>query len=324
MGRGLADIEDRLAIQMMRPDLVSHHAALPSRREPREAGARAAAAPSSSSRSLGRPSTDGATPVLGCEGGTDPAEGLRVWVFRDVGADGASVALRFWRRGSLPTPETGTFNNGGRAEMPAASRSRARSAANAVPLVCGDGAIRIGTQAASSNIQAGSSSQRPVTRPSRLQRKVLVPRRSTASCTCTVSPNHGCHGYRTRRSSVTWAFCCRLLQFGEAALLARLPDTRGLCRDARRNRRPAAQPRPAPPLACCSHRAARRINRRGSNRHWTKHQWQVNYSKARGWHRFGDYRPLPASLQRISCNSAPSISWSQRESRPKGPTLRTR
>ena len=29
-------------------------------------------------------------------------------------------------------------------------------------------------------------------------------------------------------------------------------------------------------MACCSHRAARRINPKGSNRRWMKIQWQVN------------------------------------------------
>ena len=141
------------------------------------------------------------------------------------------MALRFWGQGSLPTPETGTCKDGGRKEVPAASRSSAPNAASAVPFVCGDSAIRIDTQAAGSNIQAGSSSQRPVTRPSRLQRKVLVPRRSIATCTCTVSPNHGCQGYRTPRSSVTWAFCRRLLQQPQAPSGPRRANSKGLrCR----------------------------------------------------------------------------------------------
>jgi hypothetical protein len=205
---------------MMRPNLVSHHAVLPSRRQPREAGARAADAPSGSSRWPWRPSAAGATPVRRCEGGTGPTERLRVRVSGDAGAGCASVVLRFCWQGSLPMPETGTCKDGGRAGLPAASRSSAPNAASAVPFVCGDGAIRIDKQAAGSNIQAGSSSQRPLTRPSRLQRKVLVPRRSIAPRTCTVCPNHGCQGYRTRRSSVTWAFCRRLLQHGPPALIA--------------------------------------------------------------------------------------------------------
>ena len=60
-----------------------------------------------------------------------------------------------------------------------------------------------------------------------------------------------------------------------AALVARLSDAGGLCRQPHRNRRSAAQPRPAPPIARCSTRATRRNNRRGSNRRWMKVQWQV-------------------------------------------------
>ena len=42
------------------------------------------------------------------------------------------------------------------------------------------------------------------------------------------------------------------------AFLAGLSDPCGLCRLPHRNVRSAAQPRPAPPIARCSHRAKRR------------------------------------------------------------------
>ena len=44
----------------------------------------------------------------------------------------------------------------------------------------------------------------------------------------------------------------------------------GRCRQSLRNTRSSAQPRPAPPIACCSTRAPRRKTRRGSNRRWMK------------------------------------------------------
>jgi hypothetical protein len=54
------------------------------------------------------------------------------------------------------------------------------------------------------------------------------------------------------------------------------------------------------PFACCSHRAARRINCQGSNRRWMKVQWQVSgrLSDGRG---NGDFRPdgAPRALRSL-------------------------
>ena len=72
----------------------------------------------------------------------------------------------------------------------------------------------------------------------------------------------------------------RRLQPPAPALGARLPDPGGLCRQPHRNRRSAAQSRPAPPIACCSNRAPRRKIRRDSNRRWMKVQRQVNALRA--------------------------------------------
>jgi putative transposase len=49
------------------------------------------------------------------------------------------------------------------------------------------------------------------------------------------------------------------------------PDS--LCRQSLCHVRSAAQPRPAPPIARCSTRVARRKTRRDSNRRWMKLQW---------------------------------------------------
>jgi putative transposase len=68
------------------------------------------------------------------------------------------------------------------------------------------------------------------------------------------------------------------LQQPTPAFLAGLPDTCGLRRKPHRNVRPAAQPRPAPPIARCSPRAERRNIRRDSNCHWMKLQRHVTSS----------------------------------------------
>ena len=72
----------------------------------------------------------------------------------------------------------------------------------------------------------------------------------------------------------------RRLQPAAAALGAGLSHAGGLCRQSLRNTRSSAQPRPAPPIACCSTRAPRRKTRRGSNRRWMKVQWQVSWSSS--------------------------------------------
>ena len=63
-----------------------------------------------------------------------------------------------------------------------------------------------------------------------------------------------------------------------SAFGAGLSHAGGLRRQPHRNMRSAAQPRPAPPIACCSTRARRRKIRRDSNRRWMKVQWQVTSS----------------------------------------------
>jgi len=58
-----------------------------------------------------------------------------------------------------------------------------------------------------------------------------------------------------------------------AAFRAVLPHADSLCRQSLCHVRSAAQPRPAPPIARCSTRVARRKTRRDSNRRWMKLQW---------------------------------------------------
>src|SRR5262245_53571640 len=49
-------------------------------------------------------------------------------------------------------------------------------------------------------------------------------------------PDHGCHGYSSSRNSVLWAFSSLVVQYDQAACLARLQatSTRGICPCLRR------------------------------------------------------------------------------------------
>lgn len=67
-----------------------------------------------------------------------------------------------------------------------------------------------------------------------------------------------------------------IVQPAAAAISTGLSHAGDLRRQSLGNMRTAAQSRPAPPVPCCSTRAARRTVCRGSNRRWMKIQWEVN------------------------------------------------
>jgi hypothetical protein len=182
------------------------------------------------------------------------------------GEDGSGVASASPSVGKARCPDS----TPARASPPACPTAtiRAFNSCKEVQSTCASLDNRTLQQAARSNIQPGTSMHRALRSGVEPHRNIRSPPLTITSCTKTRSPNHGCQGYRSSKQSVTWALRRRVLQHGPAPLLARLPDTRGLRRQSHRNTRSAAQPRPAPPLACCSHRAARRINRRGPNRRW--------------------------------------------------------
>ena len=96
-----------------------------------------------------------------------------------------------------------------------------------------------------------------------------------------------------------------------AALGAGLPHAGGLRRQPHRNGRSAAQPRPAPPIACCSTRATRRKIRRGSNRRWMKIQWQV--TRTRGTvpelRSETSIRFLEPAARGVICSKTANSSW---------------
>ena len=92
------------------------------------------------------------------------------------------------------------------------SLSSTRRAPSAATPTNGRAQTCIGAQTERSNIQAGSSSHRPEASSSQLQRKTSPAVFSITSWMCTSRPNHGCHAYRTSRSSVLWAFRRRVVQ----------------------------------------------------------------------------------------------------------------
>jgi hypothetical protein len=70
-------------------------------------------------------------------------------------------------------------------------------------------------QAARSNIQAGTSSQRSASDPLSVHRKMAQSALSTASWMQTRSPNHGCQRYKSSRKAVPWAFSNLVVQLCE-------------------------------------------------------------------------------------------------------------
>jgi hypothetical protein len=92
-----------------------------------------------------------------------------------------------------------------------ASLSNRRRADSAPMPTRGWDATTTGTQASGSNIQAGTSRHRPAS-PPRLHRNAVVLPLSVTSWTWTDKPLQGCHGYKSIRSVVLWAFRRRVLQ----------------------------------------------------------------------------------------------------------------
>ena len=71
---------------------------------------------------------------------------------------------------------------------------------------------RVPAQATRSNIQSGTSCQKPGTAPSMAHRAQAMPALSTTSRTRTRRPLQGCHGYRIVRVPVLWAVSRSVVQ----------------------------------------------------------------------------------------------------------------
>ena len=126
-----------------------------------------------------------------------------------------------------------------------ATCKRAESADSAPRSIAGAAVIAICAQAARSNIQAGSSSQRPAVWPSTLQRKTSPPPFAITSWIATARPNQGCQAYRTSRTSVPWAFRRCVVQRRASTLGARQQDPGGVQSPAHGR---CGQPRQRPKL----------------------------------------------------------------------------
>ena len=125
------------------------------------------------------------------------------------------MSPRFGLQEAHPAPETGACDDGAAGDTTGAVARTAVSAESAPTSTHGRSSIRIGAHETRSSIQAGSSSHRPASHPSRLQRSTSPASFATASWTRTTRPDQGCQRYRTSRSSaspVLWAFRRRVLQ----------------------------------------------------------------------------------------------------------------
>src|SRR5271169_6152144 len=166
MARGLTDVGDRPAVQMMPPNLVRHHRLPPSASDGDRHGCdRGGAAPSAPSptdafrrAALATPgSVD--RPSSGLANQIDRADGLACERLQDVDFGIAWSSPRFWSQAPLAAPETWVFDDDDRSFQPTASASNSRSTANAANSTKGSPAIRIGRHMGRSIIHAGSSSQ---------------------------------------------------------------------------------------------------------------------------------------------------------------------
>jgi hypothetical protein len=187
----------------------------------RSAGGRrapaAGASPSPSTPAASPP----AAPARPPRAGRIPHEAVRtgrVAAFPSVAFPGAGLGGVAW---TSPRFCSGESSAAATAEAPIRrpleiSVSNRRNTASATTPTRGRDATIRGTQASCSNIQAGTSRQRPAS-PLRLHRNAVAFALSVVPCTCTERPPQGCHGYRSVRPVVPWVFRRRGVQPGTVA-----------------------------------------------------------------------------------------------------------
>ena len=118
---------------------------------------------------------------------------------------------RFWSREAHDAPQSGTFDDAGRAfSRSARSFPKADSAAMSTNGLVES--VAWPAHAVWSNIHAGTSSQRSVSDPLSVQRKTTPPALSIVPWIQTRRPNHGCHRYKSSRKPVPWAFSNLVVQ----------------------------------------------------------------------------------------------------------------
>src|SRR5271166_771753 len=207
VGRGLPDVEDRLAGDVVRPDLVRRHRTPPLAREcrPRDRGA---IAPSGGSAPGEPPPERRPMPASAPPRRRVPRTDRIVssWIDgRDAPCVGtASWSPRISSRGTVCAPATGIFDDA--APATDASASSVVNASSAAISTHGWASMRIGATATRSSIHAGNSRERCAASPSRRHRATQPLAFSITSWTSTMRPAQGCQGYRTSRFSVRWVF----------------------------------------------------------------------------------------------------------------------
>ena len=191
VGRGLPDIENRLAAQMLRPDLLRHHdrpLPLPERR----ARARGPASAGPLARSPSGASCPEARATPACPpdccpppGRTDRADPIHSCACDAPRVDLAWVSPRSWSSETHPAHIAGALSSASDT-----SDARADSVARST---WPRSSTRIPAQATRSNIHSGTSCQRPGAAPSRAHRARAMPAFSTILRTRTRRPLQGCH-----------------------------------------------------------------------------------------------------------------------------------
>src|SRR6266481_7944107 len=171
MGRRLPHVEERLALEVMRADLVRDH----DRPPPSSQSGSCRHAPGSTVLSswsvpLVSPSAARTTPAC-CRSSSA--------VLLRTGRSAAVRGVGFWSRESPVAPESGVFDDAKRSFS--AYCSSAASAVSAARSTWASAATRTLAHADRSNIQAGTSSQRSASEPLRLQRKTMPSDLSIAS-----------------------------------------------------------------------------------------------------------------------------------------------
>ena len=163
VGRGLPDIEHRLAARMLRPDLLRHHdrpLPLPDRRD--RARGPASAGPSARSPSGVSGPVARATPACPPDCCSPPGRTDRVAPIRSCACDAprvdlAWVSLRSWSSETHPARDV--------TDLPRAFETSDARADNVERFTMARSSTRIPAQATRSNIHSGTSCQRPGAAP---------------------------------------------------------------------------------------------------------------------------------------------------------------
>ena len=150
-------------------------------------------------------------------GGTNRAAPIRPCACDAPCVDLAWVSPRSWSWESHPARVAGA--------LPSAPDTSDARADNVERSTMARSSTRIPAQATRSNIQSGTSCQRPGAASSTAHRVQAMPALSTTSRTRTRRPLQGCHGYRIVRVPVLWAVSRSVVQRRTPARQLGIPAT---------------------------------------------------------------------------------------------------